>query len=93
MFLYSYRIHDYENALVEANRSKLHGTFQGPANRVPVLGQLGRIEEAKKEFDKLLKLRPDFIGRGKYLLKIHIKEDTLVEHLLEGFEKMGVHIE
>ena len=64
----------------------------GPAHRIPPLAQLDRIDEAKKEFEALLKIRPDFISRGRYLLKIHFKEDTLLEHFLEGFEKIGVKI-
>ena len=93
LFLYHYRKGDYENANLEASRFQLPGTFHGPANRIPPLAQLGRIDEANKEWESLLKLRPDFLSRGRYLYKIHIKEDSLVNHLIEGFEKIGVTIE
>ena len=91
--LYFYRKHNYENAMLEASRFQLPGFFWGPVQRIPPLAQLDRINEAKKEFEHLLNLRPDFISRGRYLLKMYIKEDTMIEHFLEGFEKIGVHIE
>ncbi|MCA0932859.1 hypothetical protein LCM02_10390 [Lutimonas saemankumensis] len=88
-----YRNGDYKNACLEASRFQLPGTFMGPMYRIPPLAQLGRIEEAKKEWKNLLKLRPDFKRRGRYLHKIHIREDTLVDHLIEGFDKIGVIID
>ena len=88
-----YRAFDYENALKEANKYQIPGFYMASAHRIAPLGQLGRIDEAKKEFEALLKIRPDFKSRGRYLLKIYFKEDTLLEHFLEGFEKMGVKIQ
>jgi TolB-like protein len=90
--LYYYRQFDYETSLREANKFQFPGYFMASAHRIAPLAQLGHIEEAKKEFETLLELRPDFIDRGRYLLKIHLKEDTFLEHFLEGFEKIGVKI-
>ncbi len=90
--LYYYRQFDYETSLIEANKFQFPGYFMGPAHRIAPLGQMGRIDEAKKEFETLLNIRPDFINKGRYLLKIHFKEDNLLEHFLEGFEKIGVKI-
>jgi len=53
---------------------------------------LGRLEEARSEFQALLKSRPNFVERGRYLMSILIKEANLLEHLLEGFAKIGVKI-
>ena len=91
--LYYYRQFDYERSLEEANKFHFRDFYLGPAHRIAPLGQLGRISDAKREFENLLQIRPDFKSRGRYLLEIHLKEDTLLEHFLEGFEKIGVKID
>ena len=90
--LYYYRNHDYETALVEANKVRILGLFWGPAVRTAVLGQLGRLAEAEEEFAALLECRPDFEEKGRRLLGCFIKEASLLEHVFEGFAKIGVKI-
>ena len=90
--LYYYRIHDYETALVEANKNRIPGLFWGPAYRVAALGQLGRLEEAEREFEALLECRPDFVETGRFLLGCFIKEPELLDHVFDGFAKIGVEI-
>ena len=90
--LYYYRKSDYENALKEAKKYQIPGVFWMHIHSLVALSQLGRLEKAEKEFQALLKLRPDFVDRGRYLMSIYLKEDTLLEHHLEGFSKMGVEL-
>ena len=90
--LYYYRTHDYETALVEANKNRIPGLFWGPAYRTAVLGQLGRLAEAKEEFESLLQCRPDFVEKGRFLMGCFIKETSLLEYVFEGFAKIGVKI-
>ncbi len=90
--LYYYRLRDYETALVEANKNRIPGLFWGPAYRTAVLAQLGRLAEAEKEFETLLECRPDFEEKGRRLMGCYIKEDSLLEHVFDGFAKIGKKI-
>jgi len=40
----------------------------------------------------LLKIRPDFEEKGRYLISIFIKEDSLLAHVIEGLEKGGMKL-
>ena len=91
-FLYYYRLQEYETALIEANKYRIPGAFWGPAYRTAVLGQLGRLKEAEKEFEALLECRPDFQEKGRFLMGCWIKETSLLEHVIEGLAKIGVRI-
>ena len=91
-FLYHFRDGDYEAALVEVNKYQMPGLFWGPAYRVAVLAHLGRIAEAEAEFKALLEYRPDFVENGRRLMGCLIKEASLLEHLVEGFDKIGVQL-
>ncbi|MGI9232454.1 MAG: hypothetical protein ACR2RD_02385 [Woeseiaceae bacterium] len=90
--LYYFRLHEYETALVEANKFQIPGLFWGPAYRTALLGHLGRLPEAEKEFKDLLECRPGFRENGRLLMGRYIREPDLLEHVLEGFEKIGVTI-
>jgi hypothetical protein len=57
------------------------------------LGQLGRYEEGKQAVEDLLKLKPDFPTRGRVLIKHYIKFEDIVEHMIEGLNKVGLNVE
>jgi TolB-like protein len=88
--MYQYREGRYEDALVEANKVHVPGLFWGPAFRSSTLGQLGRHEQAVREYKALLEVRPDFPERGRNLMGRFFKEPGLLEHFTGGFEKIGV---
>ena len=90
--VYHYRRSEYEQALEAANKCQIPGLHWGHIHRIVALSQLGRLEEARSEFQALLKSRPNFVERGRYLMSILIKEASLLEHLVEGFAKIGVKI-
>lgn len=89
---YYVRSSDYEAALEEANRYQIQGLFWGPAYRCAVLGHLGRADEAREQFDTLLDWRPDFVENGRRLMGRLYKESDLLDHVFEGFNKVGVSI-
>jgi len=91
--LYFYRKQEYEQALVEANKYDMPYLFWGPLLRAAVLGQLKRSDEAKKELEHLIKLKPDFESKAEILVCRFVKEEVLVTHLLEGLLKAGLVIE
>ena len=90
--LYYFRVHDYEAALIEANKYHIPGLFWGPALRASILGHLGRLADAEQELEALRECRPDFEEKGRRLMDWAIKEPELLDHVLEGFEKIGVKI-
>lgn len=88
--LYYYRDKDYEKALKEANNYQVPGFFWGPMLRAAVLGQLSRKTEAQKELEQIKRIKPDFENKTRYLISRYVKEDTLVEQLIEGLQKAGL---
>jgi hypothetical protein len=91
--LYYYRKSDYESALNEAYLYSVPGFFWGPMLRASALGQLNRKMEAKTELDRLLELKPDFPGKAHYLISRFVKEDSLVDHVVEGLQKAGLSLQ
>lgn len=90
--LYYYRNKSYELALQEAFRYKVPGFFWGPLLRAMVLGQLSRNTEAQAELKQLKLIKPDFEQKARYLISRFVKEESLVDHMLEGLQKAGLHI-
>lgn len=90
--IYYYRLEDYESALVAANKYHIPGLFWGPVSRIATLGQLGRTGEAEADIKTLWEWRPDFADMGRTLFGRMFKEESLIEHLVEGLEKAGLKI-
>ena len=88
--LYYYRQGDYEAAYAEAFQYDLPKLFWAPMLRVACLGQLGRHEEAKGDIEQLMLLRPDFAEKAKMLISRYVKEDGLVEQVMNGLRKAGM---
>ena len=82
--LYYYRQKDYPSALNEANLYHVPGFFWGHMLRAAILGQLGRKEEAQKALDRVKQIKPDFEAKRSYLISRFVKEESLVNHILEG---------
>lgn len=91
--VYFYRRQDYELALEEANKDHTPGFFWAPLFRCVILSELGRLEDAMREYQNLFELRPDFESRGRFLISRIVIEEDLLERFLQAFERIGVHIE
>jgi len=90
--LYYYRTGNYEEALAEANQYNIPSLFWGPMLRAAVNGQLNNFEEASKQVKGLLELKPDFERKAKILISRYIKEESLINHVIEGLLKAGMKI-
>ena len=90
--LYFYKDEEYKQALIEANKYQMPLFYWGPLLRAATLGQLGRKKAALSNIEELLEIRPDFEERGRYLLSRFIKEDSLVELVIEGLKKGGLQM-
>ena len=90
--LYYYRKREYEPALEEAKKYILPSVFWAPMLRVAVLGQLNLKAEAQSNINHLLKLKPDFEKKARYLISRYVKEEELLEHVIEGLQKAGMEL-
>jgi len=90
--LYYYRLNKYEKAFGEALKYDVPAIFWGPMLRIAVLGQLDRKVDAASHILDLKKLKPDFEGKAHYLLRMYVKEEELVEKIIEGLRKAGLKI-
>ena len=54
------------------------------------LGHLGRIDEARAQVSELLRAKPSFPARGRFLIGCFIKPDDLRERVVEGLRKAGL---
>jgi len=90
--LYYYRKKEYEKAFTEALQYNIPSLFWGPMLRVAVLGQLNRLDEAQSNIIHLKQLKPDFESKASYLISRFVKEEELVEHVIEGLRKAGMAI-
>ena len=90
--LYYYRKNDFEAAYREVLKYDTPGLFWGPLLRIISLSQLEHVEEAGQQITHLLNLKPDFKEKARMLIQRYIKEDPLVEHLLQGLQKAGLPI-
>jgi hypothetical protein len=90
--LYYYRQKKYQQAYTEALQYDLPGLFWTPLLRGACLGQLGRQAEAGEQMKQLLKLKPDFSQKARVLIGRYVKEDSLVDHVLQGLQKAGLEI-
>ena len=88
--VYYYRQYEYGLAYKEAIQYDVPSLFWGPMLRAACLGQLERKEDAKPQIAHLLELKPDFKEKARMLIQRYVKEDPLVEHIIEGLQKAGL---
>lgn len=86
------RKEEYEIAYLETLNFRAPSLFWDPLLRASTLGLLERIEEAKRFVEPLLSFKPDFASRGGALIKFWVKPETLVECMIQGLGKAGLHI-
>ncbi len=87
------RQEDYEGAYLETMSLKGPVVFWYPLAKATALGHLGRDEEGKRFVENLLKLKPDFPSRARILIGHYIKFEEIVERVIDGLRKSGLHIE
>lgn len=90
--LYHYRLNEFELAYEEALKYDVPAIFWGPMLRAATLGQLDRQSEAQQHISDLKSLKPDFEGKAKYLISRYVKEEEMVEKIIEGLRKAGLQI-
>lgn len=86
------RREDHEGAYLETMNLRRPEIFWYPLAKAATLGLLGREDEGKKAVEDLLKLKPDFPNRGRILIGRYIKFDEIVERVVDGLRKSGLHL-
>jgi len=89
-FMDFYRRGLYEDALAEALEFNYPEMFWDPLMRAAALGQLGRTREAGAAIGELLSLEPEFTSRARQLIHGYVKNDDLIEKIIEGLQKAGL---
>jgi TolB-like protein/tRNA A-37 threonylcarbamoyl transferase component Bud32/Flp pilus assembly protein TadD len=90
MFFHSYRHGRYEEALKQVLKVDSYD-YRVPLYRAATYGQLGRYDEAKREFADLLALVPKIpAGFREDMIERHGMASELAEHLVEGLRKAGL---
>jgi tetratricopeptide (TPR) repeat protein len=90
--LYHYREKRYPEALAEANQYDIPSIFWGPMLRTAVHGKMQNKKEAEANIAQLLALKPDFEEKARYLISLFVKEDDLVEQVIEGLRQAGMEL-
>jgi len=90
--LYYFRQKMYEQAMMEAEKYEMPELFWGPMLRAACLGQLGKKTKAKSQIADLLLIKPDFEEKASYLISRYVKEENLVDEVLDGLRKAGLKI-
>lgn len=91
--VYHYTQRDYERALLEAREIDMPDFFWNDATMAMILGQLGRIEEARPVAQKLLQVKPDIRERFWHLTASWNLPCDVAEHIADGLRKAGIEIE
>jgi adenylate cyclase len=86
---YFYNMHhgNFEAALHHANEFGLPDFFWGPLIRAAVLGLVGRAEEARTAYERILELKPDFSEKVRDYVHFFVLDDRLADKMLEGLDK------
>jgi len=83
---------DYENAYRKTLNLRAPTLFWDPIYKASTLGHLGRCKEGRRYAEAILRLKPDFLTRGRVLIQYWIKPDELVESIIEGLRKAGLEL-
>ena len=90
---YHYARGEYEEALAAALKANMPGFYLYHLALAADYAQLGRIEEARTEVDKVLAVYPDFGANARMgLRKFYWNYEELTESYIEGYRKAGLEI-
>jgi len=80
----------FEEALAELEKYDPFFSFWLPVVRASVLGNLGRLDEARTHLDEVLAQKPDFAPRARELIRRSLKDDAIIDDLIDGLDRAGL---
>ena len=84
---------DYQKAYQETMHFNSPTNFWDHLLRAALFGLLDSIQEGEQAAAKLLKLKPDFLKRGRTLIRHYIKPDEIFDRMIKGLAKAGIDVE
>ena len=84
---------DYEGAHQETLKLNRPELFWDHLTRAASLGLLGRVDDGGRAASELLRLKPDFPERGRFLIQCYIKFDDIVDRVIHGLSTVGVKVQ
>lgn len=82
----------YEEALAELDKHDPFFAFWLPVVRASILGNLGRLDEARIHLDQVLAQKTDFAPRARVLMRRSLKIDSVIDDLVHGLEAAGLRV-
>jgi len=92
LWLDALRRKDFEEAYWQSLEFSPPELFWQPLMQAVALAHLGRQDEAGATAVQVMKLKPDFLERGQWLIRRYVKFNDLVERIESGLEQAGLHI-
>ena len=89
---YYFHLKEYQKAYMEAVKYVQERNFWCPMLRAAALGQLNRRKDAKQDLNDLISMRPDFQNSARDLINRYLKDDIVVDRILEGLRKAGLSV-
>jgi adenylate cyclase len=86
-----YRKGEYDDALAKAHQASIPGNYYTHVNLAMIYGQIGRMQEAKAELDKLLALVPDFPKKARASLP-YMGTGDFLDQVIDGLRNAGLDI-
>lgn len=90
LWLDLFRQKDYQRAYLETLSFRTPNLFWDHLAKAATLGLLDRIQEGRQASNLLLHLKPEFARRGKLLIGHFVKDDEIVERLIDGLRRVGI---
>ncbi|MEJ2189349.1 MAG: hypothetical protein P8Y93_07985 [Acidobacteriota bacterium] len=80
----------YEEALAELEKHDPFFAFWLPVVRASILGNLGRLDEARTHLHQVREQKPDFASRARELFRRSLKVDSIIDDLIDGLRAAGL---
>jgi tetratricopeptide (TPR) repeat protein len=90
LWLDALRRNDFEEAYWQSLKFSPQDLFWQPLMETVSLALLGRLEEARHAFARVLQLKPDFSEHCEWLVRRYIKSDELVQRVQDGLRLAGL---
>ncbi len=87
------RLKSYKEAYQETLKLNRPALFWDHLARAASLGLLGRVDDGGRAVSELLRLKPDFPERGRFLIQCYIKFDEIVDRVIHGLATVGVKVQ
>lgn len=90
-FLFYLKQANYRRAQAEAEKFQMLDFFWSYIDKAVAAGLLGKTDAARALLEKVKQLHPDFANHPRYYVSSFVMEQDLMEKMMEGLKKAGLH--